>query len=534
MMSNTSALVLNHDGDQQKAILYSLGALLLIFINSMTIVSYLMRKKGKRGIPDIFMLSLAISSILTMATVILILAYVRATGNENFTGLMSLCYTQVFFGTMLRLLDVTITTAITIDRFLALYKPLVYRVKINLKHGKIICIILWLSSGIISTLPFLGFGRISMHMQSFCTADWTSDIAYIVLAMAYAQFAIVLLCYVGIFRATSGLVSRQKTMKKSQSLSYVSPLPTRKKGIANEITMSSTILESISEKRVSGLDNFAFEGQSPSTSSLDFIVTPNNEESKLVKDFTENFPDTKRRVSMEETSLDIKEGETPTKGRTFTSETTHDRPVSKSDYSKPPFKENIKKKNNRVSWLNTAESESCDSRGNDSITQAADKPKLAKTHSSPLPHRDKPDQPSFTRAISDYTISQKAKKRFSSFNILRHLSKRNRNRTSNASLKDFRTESQRFAKIMGVVVCLFYISWLPLAISINIVLVSGLEYFIKNYYNILWLSYNLSLTSSIAIPIAYAVMCKPYRASYKALWKFVKNRFVWKGEIKLA
>ena len=470
MMRNTSSLVLNHDGDPQKAILYSLGALLLIFINSMTIVSYLMRKKTKRGIPDIFMLSLAISSILTMVAVILILAYVRATGNENFTGLMPLCYIQVFFGTMLRLLDVSITTAITIDRFLALYKPLVYRVKINLKHGKIICVILWLSSGIISTLPFLGFGRISMHMQSFCTADWTSDIAYVVLIMAYTQFAIVLLCYVGIFRAISGLVSRQETMKKSQSLSYVSPIPTRKNGISNEHT-----LETISEKQLSGLENFAFEGQNSPTTSLDFIVTPNNEESKLVKDFTDtadNSPDLKREISIEESSLERIEEEHFTQRKTFIEncDISQGPSISKSNNSKPHLREkNINshsKKNNRVSWLDTTETEAFSTHSNNSITQTANKQKLTKTLSTPLPHRDKPAQTSFTRTISDNTISSKAKKRFSSLSILRHISKRNRNRTSNASLKDFRTESQRFAKIMGVVVCLFYISWLPLAVSI--------------------------------------------------------------------
>ena len=37
--------------------------------------------------------------------------------------------------------------------------------------------------------------------------------------------------------------------------------------------------------------------------------------------------------------------------------------------------------------------------------------------------------------------------------------------SSSSSLKDFRTESLRFAKIMGVVVFLFYVSWIPLAVS---------------------------------------------------------------------
>jgi len=65
------------------------------------------------------------------------------------------------------------------------------------------------------------------------------------------------------------------------------------------------------------------------------------------------------------------------------------------------------------------------------------------------------------------------------------------------------------------------------------VLVTGLEKYISNYYNMLWLSYNLSLISTVAIPIAYAVMCKPYRASYKSLWNLVKRCFTWKQTIKV-
>lgn len=54
----------------------------------------------------------------------------------------------------------------------------------------------------------------------------------------------------------------------------------------------------------------------------------------------------------------------------------------------------------------------------------------------------------------------------------------------------------------------------------------------KRANEFLWLSYNLTVTSSVAIPIAYAIMCKPYRIGYKLLYSSIKS--VYKKEKKVA
>ena len=411
-------------GDYLKAIFYTSGAVFVIFINSMTIVSYFLRKKSKRGIPDLFMLSLAISSILTMLSVVLILAFIRATGNESYEGIQALCYIQVYFGTMLRMLDVSITTAIMIDRFLALYKPLLYRVKFKFSHGKVVCAVLWIESALIAMLPLVGFGRISMH--SFCTADWTSDIAYIVLIIAYISFGIVLFSYVGIFRAISGLVSRQETMKKSQSLSYMSPRAHHKTVYSNE------------NIEVFEIESPTLYSQQNQSSTHNLAVSSQTTKSSLSTDDIQNNPAT--------------------------------------------FNSSNPSKRNRVSWVDDEPSFSV----NDGIklqppfhllpdlVKSSEKSRLPSSdnqyHHRRAFQRKQPlsKRAEFTMRKIPFTISEhfnkKRTRRNNTTNKLSSLSSSSSS-SSPSSLKDFRTESLRFAKIMGVVVFLFYVSWIPLAVS---------------------------------------------------------------------
>lgn len=441
----------NHQqqADYQKAILYTSVAFFLIFINSMTIVSYFLRKKSKRCIPDLFMLSLAISSILTMLAVILILAFIRATGNESYDGLQALCYIQVFFGTMLRMLDVSITTAIMIDRFLALYKPLLYRVKFQFVHGKIVCAILWIESALIAMLPLVGFGRVSMHMESFCTADWTSEIAYIVLIIAYISFGIVLFTYVGIFRAISSLVSRQETMKNSQSLSYMSPR-TQHKAVSN------------------GENNGVLGKQSPPLFSSQHQGNCNKTITSNLTVSSSQSKSLTRTVIFENNSAVVNSDVVTTTTTTASSLTGIQQNTFASN--------NNASKRNRVSWIDDEPSKDIYKINRlkiqppSSLYPLVEAPKYLKKSRFQLSHHHHQIISKRKRSLSKRTASNIKKLHFSTS---QHLSKRQqrKNKTtiksSSSSLKDFRTESLRFAKVMGVVVFLFYISWIPLAVSFN-------------------------------------------------------------------
>ena len=67
-------------------------------------------------------------------------------------------------------------------------------------------------------------------------------------------------------------------------------------------------------------------------------------------------------------------------------------------------------------------------------------------------------------------------------------------------------------------------------LSINLVLAKGKTN--KRANEFLWLSYNLTVTSSVAIPIAYAIMCRPYRIGYKLFYSSIRR--VCKKEKKVA
>ena len=443
-------------GDYQKAVLYTAGAIFLIFINAMTIVSYFLRKKTKRCIPDLFMLNMAVSSIVTIVAVILILAYIRATGNESYDGLQFLCYIQVYFGTMTRLLDVSITTAIMIDRFVALYKPLVYRVKIKFNHGRIVCAILWIESGLIAMLPLVGFGQISMHMESFCTADWTSDIAYIVLIVAYFQFGIVLISYVGIFRAITGLVTRQTTMKNSQqSMSYVSPriqhrvIPNNETSRENKSEISLVYLRRDDESVLSRSSFLKKQNREEREENFNSDMVIENKTAFLLTDREGSLIEAKHDENHEITITAI----------TATTET-------------------VKKTNRSVSWFDEKEEQESNSKRNKTtrITNLGSLPDLVvdaherisqagqagQQYSS---EHQEPDE-KFVNNTPTTTLS-KLKQLFRPIsNLRRNLTVRQRRASRGSSnIKDFRTENLRFAKIMGVVVFLFYLSWTPLAVS---------------------------------------------------------------------
>ena len=491
---NNASISTDHHGDPEKAALYSVGAAAVIFINIMTIASYMLRKKSKRVIPDVFMLSMAVSAVITMSAVILILAYVRATGNEYFIGLKPLCYIQVYFGTMLRLTDVSTATAITIDRFLALYKPLAYRVNVQLLHGKVVCLFIWIVSALIAMLPLVGFGRVSMHMQSFCTADWTSDITYVVLSLAYPQFVIVLVCYIGIFRAISKLVDRQKTMRKSQSLSY-QPTPDavrRKNGIASVLppSLSNRSLSSATETSTFYV-NSVFEEEEDVSVKTSSTVHKHSELTPNMK--KPHIPCDGENTNNKTTSTDSLEKDHKSNHLHH----HHHIGIDKSRLRKISSeivgifrnRRSFKAKN-RVSWFNVPEDareESKINTINEVIPENGIVVEFTKNQKDNSNCFVKQSEESNTVNEEDSNSGYETKvttsvnntpresiqlditdkgnnKRFDS--ISDRLRSRFLKRTSSVtSIRTFRTESQHFAKVMGVVVFLFYVSWAPLAVS---------------------------------------------------------------------
>ncbi|XP_065655211.1 octopamine receptor isoform X1 [Hydra vulgaris] len=442
-----------------KGTLYILLILFVVFINVMVILSYCIREKSKRSIPEVFILNLAVSSLLTCASVILIVAYIRMVNlekrEEDF-----FCKVQCFFGTLLRLTDVGTTTGVAVDRFIAVYKPITYRTRVKLKHGYVLSGILWLICITIAALPFLGIGGVDRGLLSICTANWRSEFTLIVLSVTYSQFIVVLVCYIGIFNCIKGFIGRKKAMIKSQITSY-SPQITK-------------------------------------------IVETNENPRKDIVNIVKNS----YVVSNEPNHLQITSSETISGTDEITvDETTFDEPNETT--AEEVIQENIKKKIvtstshkvNRVSWLDKVKKD---------LVPDINELQINLKNSNII--EDELTLRVNLRKKSKRVYKVKKLKRFSAIMADRWNAVKIRKRTSN--IKHIK-ESQRFAKVMGIIVLIFYLSWMPLAISINVVYADALSN--EKEHDLLQIGYNISMFSSIGVPIAFPVMCKPYLIGYKRI-----------------
>lgn len=462
-----------------KGVAYSSLALLVILINSLVLVGYAKKSKKNRGIPDIFVANLAISSIMTSVTVIQIVSYVRVSSNEYFNNLLVACYIQCYFGTALRLIDVATTTSIAIDRFVALWKPIFYRTKIKLKQGCIMCGIIWLVSGLIGLLPILIDDGVSNEMESLCTADWTKPTAYIVLTFAYVQFIMVLAAYIGIFRCIKAFVNRQKAMADSQSITYNSPTASPTVPKNSKINGNSIYRSNSSVSFASSISCDASNDSIPSNSNPGFEIELTD---KLCKLSQENI---KSALSSVKYASNI-EVETQLKVRTARDSVQLTGLRTRGHSTSVDLR--VKAAINRVSWSTLPD----DNRKNENDGDPDGRKKRNDGHpkgkttiaSSPnyenIDFEVKVKNEAIKKEDDDVFLEEtmaekkepsslggeKLLRSISSVSVLvRNKLRERRLRRQSSNLRLFWRESQKFAKIMGVVVFIFYLSWIPLAVS---------------------------------------------------------------------
>ena len=216
----------------------TIGAFTIILAFENYLLIFAVSVKKLKRVPEILMFSLALSSLVNCCTTLVISAYQRALDNDAKHGIDKLCKLQFWFATTLRVNDIFVTTLISIDRFVAITKPFFYRARVRPEHGWISITTAFAISGVISSLPFAGFGSISRIIPSLCVAKWDSEISILIVGLAYIQFAIVLWCYIAIIWTVKKLVKRQKAMAKSQRITYDSPSMRHKNAESPSISVS--------------------------------------------------------------------------------------------------------------------------------------------------------------------------------------------------------------------------------------------------------------------------------------------------------
>ena len=170
-------------------------------------------------IPDILVFSLALSDLLNVLLPAQILNIIQSQF-FNISWSKSIC--AAFTGSVycLRLSSVLTVSVISLDRLLAIRKPLLYRSRVMHEIGrvKVLILMLWLFSCLTALLPFMGAGEWSFNGSEcpYQLLDLGVYYGFYVEILGLLQLALVLYCYVVIRITTWHFLKRQGQFRRAQ------------------------------------------------------------------------------------------------------------------------------------------------------------------------------------------------------------------------------------------------------------------------------------------------------------------------------
>ncbi|XP_070561514.1 probable G-protein coupled receptor 149 [Ptychodera flava] len=169
------------------------------------------------SVPDVWIFSLALSDyIFTMVTVP-ISVYDLLTASTLFTWL---CSAFAFSSVWLRLSATATVTMMTLDRYLALRKPILYRTRFTIFSAKRLTIVIWSVSAVLAAFPFANWSSF-VHSHGYCIFDYNSSYAVFILLVSFTQFVTVLYTYTEFIFSIRKFVERRQ-MSRTQKLSSIS------------------------------------------------------------------------------------------------------------------------------------------------------------------------------------------------------------------------------------------------------------------------------------------------------------------------
>eukprot|EP00794_Sanderia_malayensis_P015201 gene15201-16770_t len=529
------------------AIVFAAIALFMAFENYLVI--FTVAAKRFRRLPDILIFTLSLSGLLNSFTVITIVVYHRAADSSGQDGINWLCKVQFWFATTLRNVDIFTITLISVDRYIALTKPFFYRARVRPAHGWWAVLTTTLASGLISILPFFGFGSISRVVPSLCVAGWDSKISIVIVAVAYVQFAIVLFCYMSVMCTIRKFVQRQKAMANSQRITYESRGLDRSisnscsgTSLSRETSCTSLELSSIADDsrglRIKAALNRSLSNvEVEDSGSLDNNVTGKDPDGSIARNSIYTICSTRALGNIAEYELagvDDKEVADSIACNAKERSTTVESSCSSTSAVGLEVAFASHGKYSMRSLSNIGEYESTGMVDTNSDVGMAKDANLDK--GTAVSEGNYVTQKGLRRCVSTpvdllnkrgslpenvYSQEPVMKNRGNwKVNIGKQLSSvRKKFKLNESFLRKKQTEerrqwkeSQHFAKVMGVVVLIFYISWLPLAIGITLTLLIGAT---EMVLKITYISLILTLGSPLLIPIVYGVMAKSYRHGYQ-------------------
>ena len=189
---------------------------IILFGNSLILASIGVFRT--RNLSDMLIGSLALIDFVNACgpvTISVMMYLIHPLGFNVNTHLFWLCQMYVWLSAMLRLQACFIATLMAADRLAAIQTPLRYKTEVTMQRVGMIILMSCAVNFVIATLPVTGVCGIYPY-GPICSFDFTSTYAVFIALLGYVQLLFVVICYAGVISGVNKFLSRQRKMKTEQ------------------------------------------------------------------------------------------------------------------------------------------------------------------------------------------------------------------------------------------------------------------------------------------------------------------------------
>lgn len=199
------------------------GVLILIFFlvgtvwNLFIIITYLVRRDLLKEPGNVLLFNAAITDLVICITT-MVFTYVTAFGREFIFGYKDvtrciMCGMSGFFLVFLILVSLHLLSALSVDRFILLSRPLRYKRIMSWWKSVIICIVIYIVCFVLAILPLLGFGHLEFNPRfASCVPRFTppKNLYYVVIIAFESLIPIIILAITNVwtYRIVSKFLKR--------------------------------------------------------------------------------------------------------------------------------------------------------------------------------------------------------------------------------------------------------------------------------------------------------------------------------------
>ncbi len=136
-------------------------------------------------------------------------------GFRGIDGIAWLCSLYTWMSCVFRLMACFTATLMSIDRYVAIVIPFQYRTRVTPKVAYLLLLGLLVFSIIVGLLPIVGASKIYVFAP-MCSFAFTGPFAIFIVVLGYFQILVVIICYVSVMFEINAFLSRQTLLKATQ------------------------------------------------------------------------------------------------------------------------------------------------------------------------------------------------------------------------------------------------------------------------------------------------------------------------------